>query len=197
MTIITRVLSVMTVALLVTAASPVFAETSPAPTAAASQPQIFGVVDMQKVLHETKAAKGIFDEIESRRKEYQSQISKEEDTLRAAEKDILKQKDTLSKDDFDKKRKEFEKRVLDGQQMVQDHKQTLDRVFNESMAKLREQAAEIVAGVAKERGYSAVFTQDSVMLSVPEMDMTDDVVKRMNDKVGQIKVDWSAGGQNK
>ncbi len=153
--------------------------------------QTFGVVDIEKIMRETDAAKGIFKELEGKRKEYQTQISKEEDTLRSAEKEIIKQRDTLSKEDFEKKRIDFEGKVSKGQQMVQQHKQTLDHAFSASMAKLRTEATKIVAEVAKEKGFSAVLTEEAVMLSVPEMDMTDEVVKRMNAKVKKIAVDWS------
>ncbi len=166
------------------------------PSLAADKPegtlQSFGVVDMNKVLQTTDAAKDIFSQLESKRKEYQSQISKEEENLRSAEQEILKQKDTLSKEAFDKKRKEFEGKLVNGQKLVQDKKVILDHAFNSSMAKLRSEAAKIIAKIAEEKHYTAVLTQEAVMISTPDMDMTALVIERMNSGVKKIPVDWSA-----
>ena len=169
---------------------------SPAlPALAANDPaaavQSFGVVDMNKIMQTTDAAKNIFSQMEEKRKEYQTQISKEEGALRAAEQEIIKQKDGLSKDEFEKKRKEFEEKVISGQKLVRDRKRILDQAFNGSMVSLRSEAIKIVAEVAKERNYSAVFTQDAVMISTPSLDMTGMVIELMNKSVKKILVDWS------
>lgn len=162
------------------------------PAFAADAAQSFGVIDMNKVMQTTDAAKEIFSQLEGKRKEYQTNISKEEESLRAAEQAIIKQKDTLSKEAFDKKRNEFEEKVISGQKLVQDRKRILDQAFNSSMMALRNAAAKVVADVAKEKGFSAVFTQDAVMISTPDMDITDVVIERMNKSVKKIPVDWSA-----
>ncbi|MBI3441363.1 MAG: OmpH family outer membrane protein [Proteobacteria bacterium] len=152
----------------------------------------FGVVDMNRVMRTTEVAKDIFSQMESKRKEYQVSIAKEEDALRSSEQAIMKQKDSLSKDEFDKKRKEFEEKVIRGQKLVQDRKRILDQAFNSSMGSLRNEAAKIVADIAKEKNYMAVLTQDAVMISAPSLDMTDMVIERMNKGVKKIPIDWAA-----
>jgi Skp family chaperone for outer membrane proteins len=167
--------------------TPVLAATPPA----ASAPT-FGVVDMNRVMQTTDAAKDIFSQLEGKRKEYQAQIAKEETTLRSAEQSIVKQKDTLSKEEFEKKKMQFEEKVIQGQKMVQNRKRILDQAFNSAMGKLRQEAAKVVATAAREKNYSAVFTQDAVMISDPTLDMTAAVIERMNGSVKKINVDWAA-----
>jgi outer membrane protein len=150
----------------------------------------FGVVDMSKVMQTTDAAKDIFSQMEAKRKEYQAQISKEEDSIRSSEQELVKQKDTLSKEDFAAKRGAFEEKVIKGQKMLQDRKRTLDQAFNTAMGKLRHEAAKIVASIAKEKGYGAVFTEEAVMISSPALDMTEAVVAQMNKNVKKIPIDW-------
>lgn len=157
----------------------------------------FGVVDMDKVMQTTEAAKDIFSQLENKRKEYQAQITKEDDLLKAAKQEILKQKDSLSKDEFEKKGREFEEKVASGQKMVQDRTQILDHAFNRSMLKLRGEAAKVVASVAEEKRYVAVLTQDAVMISTPDMDITSEVIARMNKNVKKIPVDWSSPAEGK
>lgn len=151
-----------------------------------------GVVDMSKLMESTEAAKGIFNELEGKRKEFQTQIAQEEESLRTAEKEIVKKKDTLSKIEFDAKRKEFEDKVAEAQKMVQERKKTLDQGYISSVQSLKLEAAKIVADIAREKGLSAVLTQDAVILAEPEMDITQQVIAQMNAKVKKIPVDWSA-----
>jgi len=161
-------------------------------TAAPALAEKYGVIDMTRVMKETSAAKGIFSELESKRAEYQKQVQKEEDTLRTAEQEIIKQRSKLSEEEFNKKRREFEDQLMKAQKMVQERKELLDNAFTSSMNKLRSEAAKIVAGVAKEKGYSTVFTNEAVILAEQSLDMTDEVVARLNKDVKSISVDWAA-----
>jgi len=174
-------------------ASPTLAADVPA----APAPVSFGIVDMNKVMQTTEAAKDILAQLESKRKEYQNDITKEEDALRTSEQDLIKKKDTLSKEEFEKQRKSFEEKVMSGQKLVQEKKVSLDQAFNVSMTRLRNEAAKIVAEVAKEKGYSAVLTQDAVMISVPTLDITDIVIERMNKTVKKIPVEWAPAAKKK
>ena len=162
------------------AASPALAETN------------FAVVDMQKVMETTDVAKDIFQQLDAKRKEFQTEISKEEETLRAAEKSIMDSKDSISKNEFENKRKAFEDKLMQGQKTVQERKRTLDYALNQSIGKLRGEAVKIVANIAKEKKYSAVFTTETVMISDPNLDITDTVISKMNKDVSKFKVDWSA-----
>ena len=158
----------------------------------ASVVQTFGVVDMSRVMQTTVAAKDIFSQLDKRREEYQVLISKEEEGLRVARQEIEKQKGSLSREEFDKERRKFEKKVVSGQEFVNSRKQILDQAFNDSMSNLRDEAAKIVAKIAKEKSYSVVFTQNAVMLSDPSFDITDIVIGRLNKSVKKFPVTWPA-----
>lgn len=150
----------------------------------------FGVIDMSRVMKETDAAKGILSAFEGKRSEYEKQIQKEGDSLAQLEKDIIAKKSKLSEEEFNKARKEFEEKLVNAQKMVQERKKTLDKGMTDGVNKLRAEAAKITADVAKERGYSAVLTQEAVVLAEPTLDVTDEVVKRLNAKVKKIDIKW-------
>ena len=162
----------------------------PAVSHAAEGNFTFGVIDMTRVMKETEAAKGIFTALESKRSEYEKQIQKEGDTLAQLEKDIVAKKSKMSEEEFNKSRKDFEDKLVKAQKMVQERKQTLDKGMADGINKLRKEAAEITADVAKERGYGSVLTQEAVVLAEPSLDVTDEVVKRLNAKVKKIDIKW-------
>src|SRR4051812_4284346 len=171
---------------------PALAANAPAPAAPAmAAPAVgltFGIVDMNKVMQTTDAAKDIFNQMEAKRKEYQAQISKEEDTLRAAGQDLEKQKGTLAKEAYEQKGKALQEKFVNEQKLVQDRKRIMDQAFAGAISKLRTEATRIVDGIAKERHYSAVFTEDAVMISTPDLGMTDIVIAQMNKDIKKIPI---------
>jgi len=152
----------------------------------------FGIVDMDKVMQTTDAARDIFNQMEAKRKEYQAQISKEEDSLRAAGQDLEKQKTPLGKDAYEQKAKALQEKFVNEQKLVQDRKRIMDQAFAGAISKLRTEATRVVAGIAKDRHYSAVFTEDAVMISTPDLGMTDVVIAQMNKDVKKVPIDWTA-----
>lgn len=152
----------------------------------------FGIVDMNKVLQTSDAAKDIFSQMESKRKEYEGQISKEEEALRKEGDALKQQKATLSKEAFEEKAKALQGKFIQEQKLVDTRKRTLDRAFSSSITSLRREAAKIVAAIAKEKNYSVVLTEEAVMMSTPDLDMTDAVITQMNKDVKKIAIDWSS-----
>ena len=67
----------------------------------------------------------------------------------------------------------------------------LDQGFNSSLNRLRHEAANIIKDIAKEKNYAAVLNQDTVIISIPSLDITDEVVARMNKSVKKMAVDWT------
>lgn len=163
-----------------------FAMISPA---IAAEPA-YGVVNVNTILQTAEAAKGMFSELETKRKEFQDQITKEEASLRKMEQDILKEKEKLSKEEFEKKRKAFEEKVIAAQKTVQDRKQTLDQGFNEAMGKLRAEILKVAADVARGKNMTAVFNQEAMVLVDEKMDITKAVVEGVNKNVKKIPIDW-------
>src|SRR5215218_1964010 len=118
-------------------AAPALAAPTPAPAAAPGDdaqataddlpgqklpPAVAAVIDYQRVLRDSKAAQSIRDQVEARRKLFQDQISKEEQRLTDAEKEMTKQRAVLSAEAFSNKREDFQKKVTEVQRMVQDRR---------------------------------------------------------------------------
>lgn len=156
-----------------------------------SSPNI-GVVDTQAVLQTSKAGKHIQSQLDSKRQEYQKQISGKEDSLRAMEKSILDQKSSLSEEEFAKKRQEFEKEVVATQKMVQSNKRSLEAGFAKGLATLRDEIRSTIADVAKQRGYALVMSNESVIIAAQNMDITAEVIAALDKKISKVNIDWSA-----
>ena len=133
---------------------------------------VVAVVDVQFILQEAAASKSIQKQLEAQRETYQSEISKQEDRLRAVEQEMNRQRSILSPDDFAQKRREFEQQVADVQRTVQARKRVLDQAFNKSMTKVRDAVLQTVTEVAGEQKATLVLAKQQVVLAEKSLDLT-------------------------
>lgn len=146
------------------------------------------VVDYARILRDSKAAKSIRDQIESRRKVFQDQIAKEEKRLFDADKELGKQRSVLSPEAFAEKRKAFEQDVMGVQRMAQDRRRQLDQVAAAALGNVRNSLIEVVSALADERSFNIVLPSSTVLLFSPKIDLTDEVMARLDKKLPSVKV---------
>jgi Skp family chaperone for outer membrane proteins len=174
-------------------AAPVHAN-APATGAAAAGGEVaikFGIMDLDGVMSRSVAGEEILKAASAKRKEYEAQISKEEQALTKQKDSIIKERDKMSVADFEAKRKAFEKNATDAFKMVQERKQALDYGVNQAMRKLREETLKITAEVARSRNLDAVFSDDSIILAERGFDISSEVLERLNKTVKKIPVDFT------
>lgn len=157
--------------------------------AAELKPPMIAVVDVQYILQNATATRSIQEAIESQREVYGREITAQEQSLRAAEQDLSQQSRQLSADEFAARRRDFEERLAAVQRTVQERKRQLDRVFNESMGKVREQLLQTVADVARETGATVVLSKQMVVIMERSLDLTETVLQRLNQRLPLVAVD--------
>jgi outer membrane protein len=124
---------------------------------------VAAVIDYQRILREAAAARSIRAQIESRRKAYQGEISKEEQRLYEADKAFAKQRSLLTPEAFAEKRRAFEEDVSEVQRLVQQRRRELDRVAEIALNEVKTALIEIVTGIAEERGFNLVLPSSEVL----------------------------------
>lgn len=146
------------------------------------------VVDIDKLLNESKAGKSIAQQVQAKQGQYQKEFSEKEKALVDAQKKLVEDRKTLSAEDFAARRKTFEENLIETRKLFQKRRTDLDRALGEALAQLRKHVIEITAAVAEKDGYDAVLTRDSVVIVEKKLDITDQVLKDLDAKVGNIKL---------
>jgi outer membrane protein len=152
----------------------------------------FGIMDLDGVMRRSAAGEDILKTANAKRKEYEVQIGKEEQSLKKQKEDIIQRRDKMTELEFESQRKAFEKKAADAFKLVQERRQTLDQGVNQAMKKLREEVLKITAEIARSRSLDAVFSDDSVILAERGFDISDEVLLQLNKRVKKIPVDFSA-----
>ncbi|PWC32482.1 OmpH family outer membrane protein [Azospirillum sp. TSO35-2] len=147
---------------------------------------VIAVIDVQKIMQESSASKGITKSFEALRDSYQKEISSLEDKLRKNEDELRKQQTVLAPEALAAKRRDFEKQVADVQKTVQNRKRVLETALNEAMAVVHKTMVEVVADISRERGANLVLARQQFVLVDTQLDVTDTVMERVNKKLPQV-----------
>lgn len=165
-----------------------------APAASATQPvpalptPVIMVVDVQRILQESSAAKGVTAAVESQRDTYQKEIEALESKLRAAEQELVKQKTVLSPDALNKRQNDFQKQVAELQKTVQARKRSLDTALDAAMVQVQKAMVDIVGEVAIEKGANMVMARHLFIIHATVFDQTEIVLKRLNERLPKVDV---------
>src|SRR6266404_9002464 len=157
----------------------------------AGQSLVVVVVDTSRVLQESKAGKTIQSQMQQQVTTYQKSISKQDEEISAAQQDLQRQQTILAQDAFAAKLKEFDQRVNDARKRAQEAQQNLTESQRGAIATVEDAMLHIVADVAKERGANLVLNKTTVVMFDTRFDVTDDIIKRLDEKLPAVTVSFN------
>lgn len=156
---------------------------------AAAQTKV-AVVDIQQIMRDSTAAKSVRDQLETKQKAYQAELKKKEETMQKEEKALAGQRATLSPEAFEKKVQEFRTKATGVQKDVQTKKAALDRGFEKALNNIQKEVNTIITALAKEKGFTLAIPSGQLLYAEPGMDVTAEVLSRLNKKLPKINVDF-------
>lgn len=161
--------------------------------AVAQQPQEKGinvaVIDTQKVLRESLARRSIRTQIDKHSAIYKQEIARRENALRKAESELSQQRTLLSADAFKKRRAALDRRYANLQRYAQGRKRLVNRAVGEAMRKVESKVFSVAAELSKEKGLAMIFPRSALVYFPPQLDLTEEVLKRLNTRLPSVKVE--------
>ncbi len=158
----------------------------------ASAADKIATINIQAILQESDAAKSTRDQIDSKRKQYQSELKAIEDKLQKEDQALAEQRSLLSPDALKEKQKEFASKITDAQKELQEKRQRLDAAYGKALNDIQAGVLEIVKEMAEERGYTLIVPTSQLLYAVPSLDITDEVLAQLNKDLPTVKIDFNA-----
>ena len=159
-----------------------------APSFAEDAKTDIAVVNIQQVMKDSTAAKSVREQLEAKQKAFQSEITKKEESLQNEDKELAKQQKVLSKEAFAEKAKAFRAKATEVQKEVQSKKALLDAAFERSLGDIQKSVNEVIAELAKEKGFKLAVPTSQILYSDSDMDISAEVLKRLNKKLPKVDV---------
>lgn len=149
------------------------------------------VVNIQKIMRESKAAEAVRQQLKSKQQSFQSELDKKEAELQKEDQELAKQRSVLSQEAFEAKYKDFRKKAATAQAEVRSKRGALDKGFTKALADIQKKVTDIVAAVAKEKGLDIAMAASPVLYVNPTMDITQSVLDRLNKEMPNLTVNFN------
>lgn len=147
------------------------------------------VVDIQKIVSESTATKDINKQLEKKKNEFQSQINKQEEGLMKEDQALGKKKASLSPEAFEKQRKEFQTKVSNVQRDVQKKRVQLENAYTAALSTVQKTVIEIIKDMADDKDFSLAIPASQALYFESKMDISAEVLKKLNSKLPSVSVE--------
>lgn len=148
---------------------------------------VIAIVDVQRIMQESLAAKSAQKQLEAQRSKFQSEIAKEENGLRQAEQDLAKQRATLPAPDYADREQQLRQRFATVETHVQSRRKLLDQSYTDAMNTVRTALLEVVGKVAREHGANLAVVKQQALWTDQPLDITDEVLSRLDREMPKVE----------
>ncbi|MCB1681614.1 MAG: OmpH family outer membrane protein [Alphaproteobacteria bacterium] len=146
------------------------------------------VVDIEALMSDSTAAKSIKQQVETNRKKFETEMEGLEKQLRDSLEKLKAESKDLSKEDLEKKAQEFEEKRFEARKTLKSRIASLNKGSAEAMNTLTSSIFKVCAKLADEKKYDLIITRNNVIVGAKSLDITPEVMKRLNDTLPDVKV---------
>lgn len=148
---------------------------------------VIGVVNLLKIQSEAKIYKDIKTKRDSYIEKYKNEVAKKEQEFRKIDQELAEEAKSGSTPELEKKKENFVNQLREFQSKVQKRSEKIGETFIKTTSKVQIEAlAPIIEKVAEERGVNLVLNNAQIIFFAPSMDMTDEVLTRLDKKISSI-----------
>ena len=145
-------------------------------------------LDFKFILNESIAGKKAQKDLKNKLENGLSDLSKKEKNLQSEEKKIIAQKKLISEDEYKKKVNELRKKVIDLQKAKKNLLDTVAKQRSKARSELLRNLNPLIKKYMEEKKIRYVMDKKTLILADESLDITQDIVKRLNDKIKSVKL---------
>ena len=147
-----------------------------------------GVLDLNRVLLDAKAAKIAAEEIDKIAKDIEKElISSDEDMINEQNK-LIEAQSIMAPEAFELKRKEYDEKVQNYNIERQNKLISVEKLIDNSRNEILDKLKPILEEMSDNKGITVILEKGTVLLNAESMDITDEVIKILNKQLPKIEV---------
>lgn len=141
------------------------------------------IVSRRRLLNETRQARALREAEQRMTAELQGRIDETKRQLAAEEQELAELRSSLPRDQFEARTSAFDRKIRSERREAQRQAAALQTAFRSLRVSLLETVETVLERVRAERGASVILDRDEALASDPALDITDDVIARLNTSV--------------
>ena len=150
------------------------------------------VINLEEIIKNSTAMSKINKELEAKKSDIEKKLKIDEKKLTDEKTSLEAQIKTLSQDVAQQKVMDFQQKVMDFQKNVKENENDLQRTYMNAVVQVTNTVKEIVAEMKNEKNskydFQVVLPSASVIYSDKNLDISSEVLSRLNKRLKEIKV---------
>ena len=147
-----------------------------------------GVIDINKILAEANAAVEAAEEIEKIAIEIENEIKLSDEEIIKEQNLLIESQSIMAPEAFEAKRIEYESKIQTYNSDRQSKLMKIDELIAISRNDILNAIKPILEEISNEKGITVILEKTSIMLNAEKMDITNEVLKKLNKSLPNIKV---------
>ncbi len=149
---------------------------------------IVGVIDLNFILSESKAAIDAAEQIENIALKIEEEIKETDQSLINEQNELAESQLILAPAVFEEKRKEYEKKVQNYNITRREKLMSIDLLVSDSRNDVLNALKPILEKISNEKGITILLEKNSVLLNAENMDITKEALKTLDKELPSFKV---------
>ncbi|MDJ0817415.1 MAG: OmpH family outer membrane protein [Desulfobacterales bacterium] len=146
-----------------------------------------GVIDLQKVLETSNAGKTIQATLKKQKEKMEADLKAKGTDIEKISKRLERESMVMSKEMREEKEREQRIKINDFKTLQKKYRTDLQKLEVQLMNQLQKDVKELVDSIGKKKGYLLIVNKYTVLYSPGSIDITDDLIKRLNAKTKRKK----------
>ncbi len=147
-----------------------------------------GVLDLNRVLLDAKAAKNAAEEIDKIAKIIEDELKNSDEKMIKEQNKLIEAQSIMAPEAFELKRKEYEEKVQNYNIERQNKLISVDKLVETSRNEILNNLKPILEEMSETKGITVILEKGTVLLNAETMDITDEVIKKLNKDLPKIEV---------
>lgn len=146
------------------------------------------IIDLNKILTESKAAEKAGKDIDNISTNIQDEMKISDDKIIAEQQKLIEQQAIIAPEAFEIKAGEFETKAKLYEVERQEKLLKIDQIIQDARNTILESMKPILESLSEELEITIILEKGTVILSTDKMDITDIVLKRLNKELPEIEI---------
>ena len=146
-------------------------------------------IDLNKMMSNSIAGKSITSQLENNHKKNISKFKNIEEELKKEESEIISQKNVITKEEFEKKIIDLRDKANKFRKERNDNINNLNNQRLEATSKMITLVRPILSEFSDKNSISLIIDKKNIIIGKTLLDITDDILKIVDEKIGKIQLD--------
>ena len=147
-----------------------------------------GVIDINRILADANAAVKAAEEIEEIAMDIENEIKSSDEEIIKEQNLLIESQSIMAPEAFEAKRIEYENKIQSYNSERQAKLMKIDELIAISRNDILNAIKPILEEISNEKGITIILEKTSIMLNAEKMDITNEVLKKLNKSLPNIKV---------